>query len=334
MRMIYLLPLFFIGAYLFTFLFLQYALCHKLQDIPNERSSHQIPIPRGGGLSIVLCVSGGVLLMINQKLLDQNWGFLFLIPGALIALLGFVDDYGSVSARVRLVFQFVISIPAVVIIFLILRTWNWTFFISLTTIFFVFYLVWMTNLYNFMDGIDGLAACQCASVAGVLGALALLNGAIDLGSVYLLLFSASMGFLMWNWPPAKIFMGDVGSGYLGFCFAFLSLWGEVTQQIPCVTSMILMGVFIVDATYTLFQRVIRKQPIFQAHRDHAYQKKVRLGWRHSKVTLVTVCINLFWLTPWAWMSLHFFRFRWVLLIFAYIPLLLNAHHQKAGIPEK
>jgi Fuc2NAc and GlcNAc transferase len=153
-------------------------------------------------------------------------------------------------------------------------------------------IVWATNLYNFMDGIDGIAGGQalCAGVFG--GALLLLSGSAGLAAVAFLVAAATAGFLAWNWAPAKIFMGDVGSGFLGFSFGTLAVASENDGGVPLLLWVLLLGVFVVDATVTLLRRTLAGEVPYAAHRDHAYQRAVRSGWSHARVSGWVVAFNL------------------------------------------
>jgi Fuc2NAc and GlcNAc transferase len=164
-------------------------------------------------------------------------------------------------------------------------------------------LVWVANLFNFMDGIDGIAGSEAVFVSG---AGALLNwsrgGSVGLTAAMLCLAAASLGFLRWNWPPARIFMGDVGSGFLGFTLIVLGLAANQHGTIPFEVWGILGGFFFVDATVTLLTRMARGDRWFSAHRTHAYQWLARRWRAHLPVTLLVSAINILWLLPWAWLA--------------------------------
>jgi Fuc2NAc and GlcNAc transferase len=150
----------------------------------------------------------------------------------------------------------------------------------------------MLNLFNFMDGIDGLAGAEAASVGAVAGALLLAGGRADLALIAFLISAAAVGFLGWNWPPAKIFMGDVGSGFLGYVFGVLSLLADRSGALPLALGLLLAGVFAFDATITLLRRMARRERWSQAHRTHAYQRLVQAGRSHATVTAGVVILNL------------------------------------------
>lgn len=184
----------------------------------------------------------------------------------------------------------------------------------------VLFVVWLLNLYNFMDGIDGIAGTEAVTVAVSGALLHWMHGEPEVAMLLLSLAAASMGFLLWNWPPAKIFMGDVGSGFLGFVFAVLAL-GLSSGALNLWVWLILLGVFVVDATYTLLRRLVRGERVYQAHRSHAYQRGARRWGSHKNVTLAVGAINVFWLLPLAWVAAVYPDWGVVALAVAWLPLL-------------
>ena len=196
------------------------------------------------------------------------------------------------------------------------------------------YLVWMLNLYNFMDGIDGIASVE--AICACLGACLLywLGGFENLILAPLVLAMAVAGFLYWNFPPARIFMGDAGSGFLGIILGMLSLQAAWSSPKLLWVWLILLGVFIVDATLTLLRRLLRGDKVYEAHRSHAYQFASRHYGRHLPVTLVVTAINLFWLLPLAACVVLWNMDGALALILAYVPLLVLAVRFHAGELEK
>lgn len=332
---VWLLLLVFSASFLMTWLLRRYALARNVLDVPNQRSSHTLPTPRGGGLAIVLGVSlalPGLYLwggLISQHLWAL-WG-----AGGLVALVGFIDDHAPLAARWRLIAHFAAAIwgvfwlggaPALEI-FGARVDMGW---VGCAVA--VLYLVWMLNLYNFMDGIDGIAGVEAVTV-GLAGALLYaLQGSWGAMLLPALLAMASAGFLFWNFPPARIFMGDAGSGYLGLTLGLLSLQAAWVEPRLLWAWLILLGVFIVDATLTLGRRLYRREKIYEAHRSHAYQVASRHCGRHLPVTLAVAAINMVWLLPIAcWVALGGEGFVGVLL--AYTPLVWLALHFKAGLSD-
>jgi Fuc2NAc and GlcNAc transferase len=195
-------------------------------------------------------------------------------------------------------------------------------------------ITWMINLYNFMDGSDGLAGIEALTVAGLGAAFCFWRGDSTLASIYLGLALASSGFLLFNWSPARIFMGDVGSGFLGFCFGALAFAGEWSGTLPITASLILLGTFVVDATYTLVRRLAAGQKVYQAHRDHAYQHMIQGGRTHRQVATIYALINLFWLGPCAFLSVIYPNAAPVILLIAYLPLIAMEYRFRAGISPR
>lgn len=261
-------------------------------DMPNERSSHTLPTPRGGGLVIVV----GSLLGLSFSY--PFFGSLFPIQivtsygiGALlIALVSWWDDLRSLSNRVRfgthaagaLLILFVvgfwhqISLPFVSAIPL-----GWM-GIPLTFL----WVVGLTNAYNFMDGIDGLAGSQAVIAGAGWAGLGWLSGEPLVSLLGLLVAGSSLGFLLHNWPPARIFMGDVGSAFLGFSFAALSVVAAQQHPRMAVVGILLLWPFIFDTTFTFLRRLSRHENVFAAHRSHLYQRLVIAGCSHRAVTLL------------------------------------------------
>jgi Fuc2NAc and GlcNAc transferase len=191
------------------------------------------------------------------------------------------------------------------------------------------------NVFNFMDGIDGLAGIEAvflASAGALLNALA--GGEFGTTAAMLALAAASAGFLVWNWPPASIFLGDVGSGFLGATLSVLALSAsDSSAKIPLEVWGILAGVFLVDATFTLVRRMARGDPWLQPHRLHGYQHLARRLKSHSRVTLIVTVINCFWLLPWAWIAVHSPGLAKVALAASLAPLFACALLIGAGRPE-
>jgi Fuc2NAc and GlcNAc transferase len=329
-------------AWLLTALLRRYALRRSLMDVPNARSSHSVPTPRGGGVAIVLAFLGGLTLAFLLGLgIVSSLYWALLGAGAGIALLGFLDDHGHIAARWRLLGHFAAAVWALywlgglppLAVFGGQLDLGW-----LGHVLAAFYLVWLLNLYNFMDGIDGIASVEaiCVSLGGVLVYLLVASPqAPGMGGwlVPLLLAAAVAGFLVWNFPPARIFMGDAGSGFIGIVLGVLSIQAAATQPALLWCWLILLGVFVVDATLTLLRRLLRGEKVYEAHRSHAYQFAAREHGRHLPVTLAVLAVNLLWLIPVAVAVALGWLDGALGLLIAYIPLLLLAIKYRAGEAE-
>jgi Fuc2NAc and GlcNAc transferase len=321
---------------LMTGLVRRYALARSILDVPNARSSHTAPTPRGGGVAIVLATLAALPVLAAAGSLP--WAALWALGGAggFVALVGFLDDRGHIAARWRLLAHFAAAAWALawlggappLLVFGVSFDLGW-----LGVLLAAVYLVWLLNLYNFMDGIDGIASVEAIAV-GVGGALLYaLTGHPGLAMAPLALAAAAGGFLLWNFPPARIFMGDAGSGFLGIVLGVLSL--QAAWQAPQLlwSWAILLGVFVVDATLTLLRRLLRGEKVYEAHRSHAYQHASRRYGRHLPVTLAVAAIDLFWLLPIAlWVGAGGLDGLLGVTI-AYVPLLALAVKFRAGMPE-
>ena len=269
----------------------------QILDIPNERSSHTRPVPRGGGLAIVFF---SVIGSIAAWLLNRGWPFsmllTFLIAAALISVVSWLDDLRPLPNRIRFAAHSVAAILAI----LGLGYWNsidipvvGQFQMGWLGILITFlWIVGLSNAYNFMDGIDGIAGGQ-AIVAGmgwtILGWLSVQPLIALLG---LLLGATSLGFLGHNWPPARIFMGDVGSAFLGFTFSVLSVIAVQNDPRFALIGLLLVWPFVFDTGFSFFRRLRKGENVFAAHRSHLYQRLVIAGRSHRFVTLLYVGLAL------------------------------------------
>jgi len=315
----------------------KYSLRSGLIDVPNERSSHSVPTPRSGGVAIfAAAVSGFIALRLLGSLDDALFRAL-VFGGAAIALVGYLDDRMSLSALLRLVVHLaaaawvVYSIGGVPPLRLGAEVVDlgWA-----GQVFGVAAIVWVVNLFNFMDGIDGIAASEalfvCVGAACLLGT----SGTLPSTPAALVFGAACAGFLLWNWPPAKIFMGDVGSGFVGFSIACLALGASRGEPAAGIVFLILGGAFFVDATSTLVRRMIRGEHFYQAHRIHAYQWLARRFGGHRPVLIGVIAINLLWLAPWGAAASRYPRYASGCLAAALLPLVVAALIAGAGKREK
>ena len=256
--------------------------------------------------------------------------------GLLVAAVGFVDDHGHVAARWRLLAHGVaaawlllwLGVPVLNLAGMELTEGWWS------PIVFVLALVWLLNLFNFMDGIDGIAGVEAATVC--LGGVVCYGvvGELWLGVPATLLAFAVLGFLVWNWPPAKIFMGDAGSGFLGIMLGGLALQAAHAEPALLWCWVILSGVFVVDATFTLLRRLLSGHRVYEAHRSHAYQRAARRHGGHLPVTVGVVMLNVFWLLPLAALLALGYLNGLAMTLVAYTPLVILAQRYGAGLSDK
>lgn len=248
----------------------------KVQDIPNERSLHDKPVPRSGGVALMFGVLCGWML------LTKFWAWWAMLPLLGLFALSLLDDMRGLSARMRLTGHFIAALAAVAGAGVSLP---W--FVPM-----LLFIVWMTNLYNFMDGSDGLAGGMALSGFGSYGIGAWLAGDAGFALLNLSVAGAAAGFLWFNFHPARIFMGDAGSVPLGFLAAALGMAGWQAGYWPFWFPVLVFAPFAADATFTLFARVRRGEKLSQAHRSHYYQRLVRMGWGHRNTALAEYALML------------------------------------------
>jgi Fuc2NAc and GlcNAc transferase len=316
----------------------RYAVQKNMVDRPNIRSSHTSPTPRGGGVAIVMSFLAGSITLFLFQLTDARVTLALVAGGCAIGSIGFLDDRQQLSAKSRFAVHLA---TAVFVVFLLgglpeptLTRWGvgelW-----IGAILAVGAFVWGTNLFNFMDGIDGIAGSEAIFVSTAGAWLNWMNGGDPGMTAAMLCLSAScMGFLVWNWPPARIFMGDAGSGFLGFTLTALALTTSQRGKIPIEVLPILGGVFLVDSTITLIRRVLRGDRWLEPHRMHAYQHLARRWRAHQPVTISVIAINLLWLLPWAWLAASVPSYAPWCLAAALIPLVALVIAAGAGAKER
>ncbi|MBF0265330.1 MAG: glycosyltransferase family 4 protein [Gammaproteobacteria bacterium] len=301
-------------------------------DIPNHRSSHKTPTPSGGGIAIVTCFYVAIFYLFDSHLMSEI-NFLAILSLLVIVIIGFIDDRRHIPAKYRLIIHFIVASYITYIIGGLFDSNSLSTPLAyLGIISSVLFSVWMLNLYNFMDGIDALASIEAITVSA--GAMILLYFVSDYQSIYILscLSVSVLGFLLWNWPPAKIFMGDVASGFIGLLFALMSMITTQNNSLHFSIWLILLAYFISDSTYTLWIRFIKGEKIFESHNSHVYQILSR-KYGHKPVSLSIALLNLFFLLPLAYAAQVSEAFRYVILLTAYIPILFfiqNIRKQNFG----
>jgi len=329
-----------------------------LLDTPVARSAHVAPKPLGGGAALAapyfLCVIWFVASAAISESALAYLGCLFIV------VLGFSDDRWQLSSKIRLPVQFIVSVAAVRAIGVDSVDFG---FFSLSepftlSLLAVLSLVWLCNLTNFMDGIDGIAASQLLVTSlscvvllvgledGLKGVLeGVLEGVLGSGldaaagesgehdvvlTLSVVLAASAAGFLLWNWSPASLFMGDAGSGFIGFALGLLALESLVTQRMSVWSWVLLLGVFIADTAVTLLVRIIRGERWYEGHSQHAYQILSRRLNSHPRVVGGVILINICWLLPLAWVAGILPHYGVLFATIGLAPLLLGCYRLGAG----
>lgn len=261
----------------------------QILDHPNERSLHSRPTPRTGGVAIVTSMLAGLALVAiaGEARAELPW----LVAGvAILAGVSFLDDRRGLPVRIRLAGQFaaaaMLAGGGLVLPSVSLPGAEWAWPAGGGAVFSLLFLVWMANLYNFMDGMDGFAGGMGVVGFGTLALLGHLSGNTAVFAVNLVIAAAAGGFLLFNFPPARIFMGDTGSAVLGLLAGGMGLWGAHEGAYPFWAALLAFSPFIVDATVTLVRRLLQGKRVWEAHRTHYYQRLVQLGWGHRKTVLL------------------------------------------------
>lgn len=310
-------------------LVIAFAWQQSILAMPNQRSSHNVPTPTLGGVAIAVPVFALAAFRLGEDPLC--WAVLG--GGGVLAALGLFDDLRDLSARIRfpiqccavaiVVWAAPVAVPLILAPISIDAVW-------LIVCFDFLLLLWMVNLYNFMDGIDGIAASQC--ILFCVGVLWIGQPAEFVDQLLWVLLGSSVGFLWFNRAPARLFMGDIGSGLLGLLVGIVSLTLDQRQQMPLIASLILLAGFWFDATYTLCVRIASGQSFTSAHRSHLYQKCAqRFG--HGRTTTMFTVFGVVWLMPLAWLVLDVPSGSLVWLTLAIVPLLFASVRMRAGHPH-
>lgn len=260
----------------------------RVIDYPNDRSLHSIPVPRTGGLAILVGIAISSILL--PLVLTIHADIIYIAIGAfLVAVVSFIDDCYNLSVKLRFSVHGLVAVLLIIGGYQIMEVhlpsllleFNYYISIFLTILF----IIWLINLYNFMDGIDGFSGGMAVFGFATLSVFGWLSSNEIYFILSLSISAASLGFLLFNFPPAKIFMGDAGSSTIGFLVGAFIIWGNNENIIAFWQSLLIFSPFIVDATVTLASRIINKERFWEAHKTHYYQRLVNSGWSHKKTVL-------------------------------------------------
>ena len=277
----------FVISFTLTYFIKNYYIKHALLEEINERSSHTVPTPHGGGIAIALVWFVGLFYLYFTHEIDSSLFFALLV-GVIISVVSFFDDLYDLSPKVRLIAQALVAFGGLYFLGGFEQLDFGLFAIDnqiVTNIFAFIMIIWFINLYNFLDGINGYAGGEALFLA--LGGYLLFGG-----GHFLVLAAAVLGFLYWNWGKAKIFMGDVGSTLLGYNVAIFTLYYANEASNNFWVWIILFGLFWFDATLTLLRRKLNREQLSQAHKKHMYQRIQQSGWSHTKVSSFGMGLNL------------------------------------------
>jgi Fuc2NAc and GlcNAc transferase len=284
-----------------TFVYRRLAVKRAVFAVPNERTLHDGIVPTGAGLVFSVVYLSAVAVAGLVGFVPASTLALFLLGGACITAVGVIDDQGDLSRRVRLGVHVALAIGTLVVLGGVpaIDVLEWTLRPGVVgTAIAVFVLTWFVSLYNFMDGVDGMAASGTLFFTLFGGIFVYLQGRADLALFFSVLAGAMLGFLVFNWPPARVFMGDTGSGFLGFVVYALALMTIVEGVMSYWTWTILLGYYLTDTGLTVLLRLKREgKDFYKTHRQHAYQNLARVWQSHLAITGLVNAIHAGWLFP-------------------------------------
>ncbi len=311
-----------VGAIIGTLVYSRVAFKLQIVAVPNERTLHGQTIPQGGGVVIAVLFLGTALTLQVGGRLQPDW-FWALMGGGVMAVTGIVDDARGLSQRLKFAVQILCVVWAL----------SWAGGLAPVQLGFrvvelgvagdVFALVgfvWFINIYNFMDGVDGMAASGTVFFSVAAGTIVAVRGDANAALLLWALGASSLGFVVWNWPPARIFLGDSGSGFLGYTVGVMILLTTHQGSIGLWTWLILLSYFLTDTTATLLVRMTRVRRFWAGHRSHAYQNLARIRGSHLGVTIGVVVVQLVWLLPLALGSVAYPRYGTVLWLVSAAPI--------------
>jgi len=315
----------FVLSFVGIFFLMKFAPRLKLVAIPNERSLHQKVTPQGGGVIIaIIFLAFTIFFYLSGHMKGAE--FLALFGGGLImSVTGFLDDILEIKARIRFFIQFLAAgwglywiggIPYAAFFDLVPGLYAFANAVAVVA------FVWFINSFNFMDGIDGMATSGAIFFSLSIGGYFLWQGIEPYGSLLIVLAASSLSFLCFNWPPAKMFLGDAGSNFFGYLFGALLLITVKNEAISIWTWLIILAYFITDTTATTFLRMCLVKGWYRTHRSHAYQNLARVLNNHKFVTRLILGINIFYLLPLAYLSIQYQQYAWLAFLASVLPLFL------------
>lgn len=308
-----------------SFVYLRIASKHGPYAIPNYRSLHRKVTPKGGGIIVAISALSGFAALYGREGLSVKYVMVLFFGGILVALAGFADDRFDIPARYRLAVQLAAAL------------WICFWFRGLPPldlgvarvnlgmvghVILIVSLLWFYNLYNFIDGIDGMASSATIFTSLTMGFVMLSQKQHTLALILWLLAAANIGFIVFNWPPAKMFLGDSGTSFVSYIFSAVLLVSLWNNAVSIWVWLIVFGCYLADTTTTTVTRALTVSQWYLPHRSHAYQNLARIWNNHLKVLLVVLSIDICWLLPLTLVALKYSDYAVIATLIAYVPLVM------------
>ncbi len=303
-------------SYLVTGVILKVVKRNKILDHPGSRSLHENPLPRGGGVTVAILVLSCLLVMQFTGVISALEFWAFFLGGVMTFIIGLLDDVRTVSVKIKGMGYLMAALCGVGIIESIQLGNILDEYISI--VIWGMVITWAINLYNFMDGSDGLAGMQAVLAGSVMICVAYVLNLDLILYLSLVITASSCGFLIYNFPPAKLFMGDSGSCFLGFIFGMTGYYSTRMGLLPLAFWLVLFSVFICDSALTLMMRIVSGEKWYQAHRQHAYQKLILAGHSHRWVLIHFILLFIVLLLPMALLVLRFEKYAVYIVVLCYM----------------
>ena len=293
---------------------------------PNFRTLHETSVPRGAGIVFSSTFVLGVFVLFYFNFLSKDLFFILGFGGAMATIFGLIDDIFDIRAIHKFLIQICLSIWMLIFFDDGALFSEVGFLATIKILLFFLFIVWMINAYNFMDGIDGMAISGAFYVSFTLTLITLItNGSLELVVLFTLLMASTGAFMLFNWPPASIFMGDSGSIFLGYLFGSFILITIIKDEISLWTWLVIFGYFFADTTVTQIARIILVKNFLKPHRSHAYQNLARITGSHLKVTGWVTFYHIFWLLPLSIWTVLIPNMELIAVFFAIIPGFIIAY---------
>lgn len=330
-----LIPLFI--NFLFSYKYLKYASINGPYSIPNYRSLHKAKIAEGGGIGIGISFLFSFLIEATIYQLSFENSKIFFLGGIISLIFGFIDERKNIKAKYQIIFNLITAFLIIfsVKIFQINLLSEASFIVRFIFVFIlIFFIIWFFNAGNFIDGTDGMASTASIFISLTMGLYLRVNNQTEIANILFLLLGANLSFLIFNFPPAKMFMGDTGSRFNSFIIVAASVL-SIKQDFNMIFYWsIASGYYLVDTSLTTFIRFLTIPKFWQGHRSHAYQNLARIWDDHRKLLFLIIAINFLWISPLLFILHNNISLKWIIVFIAYLPLIIFTYKYGPKFEDK